>query len=96
MRVAPTEEERVRGEGKECVWETRQSTARCRREGMCVFENQREEERMRGECRQGMCVGEGRRARDVCVGKQGMCVLGRQGRKSAKGGRARETRILRM
>ena len=69
-------EERVRGEGNECVWETRQSTARCRREGMCVFESrkQREEERVRGECRQGMCVGEGRRARDVCVGKQGMCV----------------------
>ena len=38
VRVAPTEEERVRGEGKECVWETRQSTARCRREGMCAFE----------------------------------------------------------
>jgi len=53
---------------------------------VCV-RKQREEERVRGECRQGMCVGEGRRARDVCVGKQGMCVLGRQGRKSAKGGR---------
>ena len=50
---------------------------------VCVVKP-REEERVRGECRQGMCVGVG----------QGMCVLGskgcvcwdrHQGRKSAKG-----------